>query len=519
MDSSREQLMTAILGDPKIRFDPVAFTMFAYPWGMAGTPLAQWDGPKAWQLDTLKYMRDFVHQQHERANLGLPFDLLRDATVSGRGIGKTAELGMDTHWFRSAFPGGTCIVSANSEPQLRTRTMPELKKWATMAINADWFVTEALSILPAPWFAKIIAAPLAEGGLATDTSYYYTRAQLWQEENPDNYAGAHSQIAMMLVFDEASGIPKPIFPVAAGYFTDNIPYRFWLMRSNGRRNVGGFYDAFHPEPGKRKQWRTRHIDSRTVEGADLKFFADMVEEYGEDSDTVRVEVRGLFPRQGDRQFISGESVTNARLRPLRKDPGAPLIMGVDVARYGTDNTVVRFRQGPDGRSFPSFRWRGLDTVTVADRVEKLMIEHDPDAVCIDTALGGPVCDILKRRGRRRVYEINFGARSSDDNFANKRAEMYNLAKKWLHTGCLDDNYELAGDLTSPTYEVRERDQKIVLQDKEELRAELGRSPDEGDAFVLTHAVNPPRRDLRERAFRSRQNQGLARGVDFDPIRD
>lgn len=513
-----EKLIESIWANPDIRFDPYNFTMFAWPWGQSGTPLARHKGPKQWQADVLKRVGEAIKDNHETMNVGLVPKIVQEAICSGRGIGKTALFGMLTHWFRSCFPGGTCIVSANTEPQLRTRTFPEIAKWMTMAINAHWFHFEGISITPTEWFSALIRRPAAEGGLALDTAYYYTKGQLWAEENPDAFAGAHSQVAMMVIFDEASGIPRVIYPVAAGYFTDPTPYRFWFQFSNGRRNVGGFYDAFHPEPGKPNPWRTQHIDARTIEGVDIKVLQQIVDQYGEDSDQARVEVRGLFPRRGDDQLISTDAINNARYRPLRQDPGAPLIMGVDVARYGRDSTKVHFRQGTDARSIVKEQFSGLDFVAQADRIEALIHKYGPDAICIDTALGAAVVDILKRRGHRRIHEINFGQTPTDPQYASKRVELYCRARDWLNTGCLPpDDHLLASDLAAPVYWIDEKSQRIKIQDKDDLRAELGRSPDDGDAFVLTFAVNPPRRDfdgLRRRAG----YDGRCKGVDYPLFR-
>jgi hypothetical protein len=112
--------------------------------------------------------------------------------------------------------------------------------------------------MPAKWLTEIVERDLKKG-----TRYWSIEGRLWSEENPDAYAGLHNHDGVMLVFDEASGIPDSIWSVADGFFTENTPHRFHLAFSNPRRNTGYFYETFH---SKRAFWNTRNIDARDVEG-------------------------------------------------------------------------------------------------------------------------------------------------------------------------------------------------------------------------------------------------------------
>ena len=96
----------------------------------------------------------------------------------------------------------------------------------------------------------------------------------------------------MVIFDEASGIPDSIWSVAAGFFTEDIPDRYWLAFSNGRRSTGYFYEAV--EGSKREFWESEKIDARTVEGTDKTIYQQIIDEYGEDSDEARVAIGRLF---------------------------------------------------------------------------------------------------------------------------------------------------------------------------------------------------------------------------------
>lgn len=508
IDVKREEELFRELTDPALADYPEKFVQLVYPWGKAGTELEYHAGPKKWQIDILQEIGAFVRENKERMALGLQPDTYRLAIAGGRGIGKTALYGMVAHWMMTVAPGCTIGVSANSEPQLRTKTFPELRKWFSKAINAHWFELGATAIKPAPAFAAGVSRKQEEGGLEFDPAYYYTQQWLWAEENPSGYVGAHSAKGMAILMDEAEGIPANIMDSADGVWTDYTAHKIWIMFSQARHNSGGFYERFH-NPELKKFWRTRHINALEVEGISHEALHAIIAQHGADSDNARVEVFGQFPNAGQNQFIPNDLVYGAQRRELVTDPGAPLIMGVDVAREGNDMTVCRFRQGPDARSIPPIRWQIPDLTVTADRIADLIDEYKPDAVCIDWGMGVAVADMLKRK-KYQIHVVNFANTSSTPGYANKRTEMYGLLKNWLPLGAVDDCAKLFGDLTAPTYEFKGKD-NILLEPKPAYKKRLGRSPDDGDALALTFAVKASRRDGRtSRAPRHSQ----ARDVDY-----
>ncbi len=213
---------------------PLRFAMWAYPWGEGD--LRDFDGPRQWQRDVMEDIEEYLTKAlWARENGGVLPDFYRHAIASGRGPGKSALVGMLTHWFISTRIGGSAWVAANGEPQLRTKTFPEIAKWVARGINSEFFDVNAMSIQPATWFQKYIESP---EGLKSSTKYYYVSGQLWSKENPDAFAGAHNYQGEMAIFDEASGVPDEIWPVQANVFTENIVDRFWLAFSNPRKNQG-----------------------------------------------------------------------------------------------------------------------------------------------------------------------------------------------------------------------------------------------------------------------------------------
>ncbi len=480
------ELIRALL-DPAIADDPEAFVMFAFPWGKVGTPLARYKGPRTWQRGVLIALREFIHamQRHDLQKAEEKLEVFRQAIASGRGIGKSALVAWIIFWFLSTRIGGTAIISANTEAQLRQITWGELGKWHTLLINKHWFDLSATSIKPAKWFEQLVQEQLKRG-----TKYYYAEAKLWSEENPDAYAGAHNPLGMLLVFDEASGIPAPIWTVAEGYFTEPIVDRFWLAFSNPRKNAGAFFECFHRN---RDFWRTEHIDSRTVEGTDKNVYERLIAQYGEDSDEARVEVKGQFPRQGERSFISRGEVREAMERDLVMDEHAALIMGVDIARFGTDSSVARFRKGRDARSISPLRWKGLDNMALAYELAAAIDEHKPDAVAIDAGNGTGVIDRLREMGYK-VQEVWFGSKSDEPEYGNRRAMMWGRLKEWLPGGCLDESQVLEDDLCGPNKKFARNGDAIMLESKDEMLKRGLHSPDDGDALALTFSVRVSRKD-------------------------
>jgi hypothetical protein len=253
-------------------------------------------------------------------------------------------------------------------------------------------------------------------------------------------------------------------------------------------------------PGGRDcgRWRARHIDSRTARMSNKAAIEGMISYYGLDSDFVRVRVLGQFPRAGSLQFIPSDLV-EAAADPNKEVPTGlydPFVMAVDVARFGDDRSVVRFRRGRDARSIPAIKYRGLDTMQLAARVANLYEHHKPDGLFVDGGgVGAGVVDRL-RALRVPVIEVQFGAKADRDQIgqsgtiaANKRAEMYAVMRDWLRGGIIDDDPELKADLTNVQYSYVVKDGRdcVILERKTDMKRRGLASPDDADALALTFA--------------------------------
>lgn len=509
-----KELMTD-LWSPQLSHDLLAHVRYVYPWGKAGTPLESFKGPRKWQCEELDEISQHIADNQGRIALDLLPKMHQKGTVSGRGPGKSALVSWLTRWMLTSCIGSTTIITANTEPQLKSKTWPEIGKWNTLAINGHWFDYQATSLRPAPWFAEAV-----KRDLKIDTGYWYAQALTWSEENPDAFAGAHNPLGILVLFDEASGIAAPIWSVTEGFFTEPVLHRYWCVYSNGRRNSGAFYDIFHPRTPQADVWKKRQLDSRTVEGTDPQVYQKIVDKYGADSDEARVEVYGQFPLEGERQFISNGTVELARGRELRTDPGAPLIMGVDVARMGRDSTVIRWRQGWDARSIRPVKLHGKTMDVQEDIIAKLIDETNPDGVCIDAGNNGSgLIDRLRRRNYK-IEEVWFGSRASDKNeqkkYDDKATELYGDMKDWLEAGgCIDDDPKLFTDLTAREKKtVGKQDDRIKLESKDDYKERGYESPDDGDALACTFFKTFARRD-RISGKRGNGRQRVARDVDYN----
>lgn len=455
--------------------DPLGFVMYAFEWGTGD--LVGFDGPDQWQRETLEAIGAEVGRRNFDALNPEPVDPLRMATASGHGIGKSALTAWLILWILSTRPHAKGVVTANTADQLATKTWAELAKWHRRCITGHWFdVTTGKGAM------KIVHKEFADS--------WRCDAQTCKEENSESFAGLHAANSTpFYIFDEASAIPERIWEVAEGGQTDGEP--MWFAFGNPTRNTGRFFEAFHRQ---RHRWICRQIDSRSARLPNKKLIAEWVADYGEDSDFVRVRVRGVFPRAGSTQFIGGDLV-DAAMSPRREEPGSKhdaLVLGVDIARFGDDQTVFYRRRGRDGRSWPLLKFRGLDTQQVASRIAELVEQHrimgqSLHAIFLDEGgVGGGVIDRC-RALNIPVVGVNFGARATDERkYSNRRAEMWGRMKGWLEFGAIHEDAELRADLTGPEYWF-DNAERIVLESKRDMKARGLASPDAGDALALTFA--------------------------------
>lgn len=487
------------------RADPLGFVQTQFPWGRAQSALAQYEGPRVWQA---AFLADIGQAVGERAFDGVtPAAPIQMATASGHGIGKSALTAWLILWLMSTRPHCKGAVTANTSEQLKTKTWAELAKWRRLCATGTAFGYTA-----------------SRGNLAIFAKHapetWRFDALTCRVENSEAFAGLHAaHSSPVYIFDEASAVPDAIWEVAEGGLTDGEP--FWLVFGNPTRNTGRFRECF----GRlRHRWQARQIDSRSVEGTNKQLFAQWIEDYGEDSDFVRVRVRGAFPRASSLQFVASDIVAIARRTVPAPVVGDPLVLGVDVARFGDDQSVIAVRRGRDARTAGWVRLREVDTMGLVGRVAEMIRDLRPDAVFVDAGgVGGGVVDRL-RQLRHPVTGIQFGAKAdrgalnavdaAGERYANKRAEMWGAMRAWLRAGgAIPDDDALEADLTGVEYGYDGAD-RIQLEKKEDMKKRGLASPDLADALALTFAYPVGVRPLDRDAANDR---GPAARSDYDPF--
>lgn len=449
--------------------DPLAFVLGAFPWGEAGTRLEHFHGPEPWQREILEMIRDGLIDINKAIQL---------AVASGHGVGKSTLVSWIILWAISTKPDTRGVVTANTETQLKTKTWAELGKWYHQFLAKEFFSLTATALF------------------STDSAHERTwRIDMvaWSERNTEAFAGLHNKgRRILVVFDEGSAIPDVIYEVTEGALTDSDTEIIWCVFGNPTRNSGRFRECF---PGQRfaKVWKTKQVDSREVSLTNKDQIATWIDTYGEDSDFVRIRVKGVFPRTGEMEFISSEDVTEATLREAISFPTDPLVIGVDVARYGANESVIYFRKGRDARTIPPLRFRGLSTVALAAKVSEVYHQYHVDAIFVDGGgVGGGVVDNL-RALHLFCFDIQFGSKSDGvgfatgidgERYANKRAEIWGAMRAWLKTGAIPVDADLRAQLVGPTYTYNLRNE-IQLEKKEDMMKRGLESPDLADGLALT----------------------------------
>ena len=446
--------------------DPAECARYAFPWG--AEELAQGggsEGLRKWQEGILEALR--AHLQNPLTR----YQPCQIAVASGKGIGKSALVGIIIHWAMSTCEDCKVVLTANIEPQLRTKTWPEVSKWFGLAINKHWFLVEGQSITIRNKEHRRL---------------WRTDRITWSEKNPEAFAGLHNQgKRIVIIFDEASSIADIIWETTEGALTDENTEIIWLVFGNPTRTDGRFRECF----GRlRHRWKTYQIDARTVEGTNKAEFERQVEDYGEDSDHVRIWVRGEFPRASSTQFIPTDIVSRARRYEAKGFHSLPRILSVDVARFGDDQTVIGWRQGR--KAVILGKHRGLDTVQVAERTIAFIEELKPDAIVVDgDGLGAGVVDQMKFRGYgTRLFEFH-GAEKANDfpKYFNRRAECWGLMRDWLQASAdIPDDPEFEEHLTGTEY-LYSRRQQIQLEKKEHMKGRGLSSPDCADMLAMSFA--------------------------------
>lgn len=457
--------------------DPLGYVKYAFPWGEE--QLEDEKGPYGWQAAFLKELGESL-----KAVKGQKNKVIQEAVASGNDIGKSTLISWLILWGMSTCLRTRGTVTAGTFLQLKTKLFSELANWKHLCINSHWFDLQATALT---------SNQKDEKGNPLRDQWRFDIVP-WNKNRPEAFAGMHNKKRRILqFFDEASMIESIIFDHADGVLTDADTEIIRVFFGNPTRKSGYFYELF----GKRRHRLThppRHIDSRTVPGTNLEIFKQWIEDYGEDSDYVRVHVKGLFPRAGDLQFIPSDWVSEAMKRDAQPLADDPRIGGIDFALGGDDKVVARGRQGLDCKSIKPFKLPGSearDAMRLAAALGEWIDRNNLDVVFGDAGgVGAGVIHRLKQLGYN-IMEIQFGAASPNPRYLNQRTYQWAMMRDAIKDGAaLPDDADLETDLTHIEYYQNARDQ-MGLEKKEDMKKRGLASPDDGDALSLLWAAPVP----------------------------
>jgi len=446
------------------QYDPFSWAGFAWDWGH--DDLSASCGPREWQRDILRATRDHLSNPETR------FQPLQVAVASGHGIGKSALMGQISNWAMSCWDDAKLVCTANTLNQLSTKTVPEISTWFRRSLTSHWFDIQATSIK------------------SVDNDHADTwRMDFvpWSQNNTEAFAGLHNKgKIIVLLFDEASKIHDKVWEVAEGALTDEETVILWFVFGNPTQNSGRFRECFRRY---RHRWTTWQIDSRTVPGTNKSKIQQWIDDHGVDSDFVKIRVRGQFPSQSARQFISADDADAARSRVLRPEQFnfAPKIISVDPAWSGDDELVISMRQGLYFKVLQTMAKNDND-MAVAQRIAYLEDEEKADAVFVDAGYGTGIVSGGTTLGRSWQL-VWFSGASPDPGCLNLRAYMWREMRDWLKKGGAIDPHDgvLYDDIIGPET-VPRMDGKIQLESKEDMKDRGLPSPNRGDSLALTFAA-------------------------------
>lgn len=327
-------------------------------------------------------------------------------------------------------------------------------------------------------------------------------------DKPDNLRGDYLDGCIL---DEFAQIKKSLYgEVIVPMVTDRNGFIYIVGTPKGQNH---FYEKYLEAQKNPDRWFSclfRADESKVLTEQQID---DMKAEMTPDE--IRQELYCDFTASASNIVMPIDLVSAAAKRELteRDVAGIPVILSLDVARFGDDDSVFTRRQGL--WTAPQQRWHGLNTMELAARMAAEIRRYNPALVIIDGGAMGPgVIDRLRQLGFTNIVEVNFGqAAMNPERYANARAEMYFLAKEYLEAGgCIPDDSELKTELTVTEYSFTAAG-KIILQPKAKIKELTGRSPDGADSFVLTFAVPVNAAVLYEQQQREINNQ------EYDPYAD
>jgi len=386
---------------------------------------------------------------------------------SGHGVGKSSCASWLMIWFLLTRYPVKVVVTAPTASQLFDALFAECKRW--------------IKELPTP-IKSLLEMKSDRIELGSSPTEAFISARTSRSESPESLAGVHAD-HVLLVVDEASGVPESVFEAAYGSMSGKDATT--ILLGNPTRSSGYFFET---HTRLRDSWWTKQVSCLDSPLVSPDFIKEMEVKYGIGSNAMKVRVYGEFPTAEDDTLISLHAVEQASKRKVEQPEGTAVVWGLDVARYGDDASVLCIRQGRHLIELHS--WKKLSLMELSGRVLDLLHSSDepPEEILVDSiGLGAGVLD--------RLRELDISARGVNvsespamaDRYANLRAELWDLTKQWFNEEVqIPNDDSLIADLTAPRYSFNSSG-KMLVESKTETKKRLGRSTDFADSLVLTFA--------------------------------
>lgn len=391
-------------------------------------------------------------------------------------------------------PGKTCLLAWLCWNFLLTRPHPKIAATAVSGENlrdnlwaemATWRNKSKLLQEQFDWQAeRIVSREYPET--------WWMSARRWsrsanKDQQGNTLAGLHAEY-VMIVLDESGGIPDAVMANAEGIGSSAKEWHI-VQAGNPTHLEGPLYRACTSE---RDLWYVVEItsdpdDPKRTSRVSVQWARDQIKKFGADNPWVLVSVFGKFPPSSLNSLIGPDEVNAVLGKHIQLDQYgfAPKILGVDVGRFGDDPSVIFPRQGR--ACFKPILLRNATSTQGGGTVASKWVEWGADACMIDATggYGGGWCDQLVALGRNPI-EVQYAGKPNDPKFFNKRAEIWwDMCEAIKHGTVLPNVPELVAELTTPTYSFK--GDKIILEDKDQIKARLGRSPNYADALATTYA--------------------------------
>lgn len=451
--------------------------------------------PDAWQVDVL---RAFPHKQ-------------RMAMKACKGPGKSAVLSWLAWNFLVTRPHPKVIATSISGDNLADGLWTEMAKWQARSPLLQGAFT---------WTKTRITAN-------DHPETWFMSARQWaktgnKQQQADALAGIHADY-VLFILDESGGIPEAVMATAEGGLASGIDTKI-LQAGNPTHLEGPLYSACTSES---HLWHVTEItgdpdDPKRSPRVSAQWAREQIEKYGKDNPWVLVNVFGKFPPASINTLLGPDEVEEAMRRHLPEDAysWSQKRLGVDVARFGDDRTVIFPRQGLV--ALAPVEMRGARTTDIAARVMLAQARWGAESIFVDDSghWGHGVIDNLIASGHAAVGVL-FEGKAIDPRYANKRAEMWLEMAEWVKRGgALPNMPELKRELTAPTYTFVNG--KFQLEPKDKIKERLGVSPDLADALCLTfaHTDMPSETSLegRMRAIKNTHGGNQVK-AEWDPLRE